>query len=71
MKRINKTKNNLTKTWELLDSACGSLENAMQMISAMVDMPEDVEQAMSQIDFSAITSLKEQIEILMEKSENN
>ena len=69
--RINKTQNNLTKTWELLDDACGSLENAIQMISAMVDMPEDAERAMNQIDFSAITSLKEQIEILMEKSENN
>ena len=69
MKRINKTKNNLNKTWELLDDACGSLENAIHMISSMVDMPEDVEKAINQIDFFAIVALKEQIEMLLEKSE--
>ena len=69
MKRINKTKNNLQKVWELLDTTCASLENAILMISSMVDMPEDVEKSMNQIDFSAIVDLKEQIEILMEHTD--
>ena len=67
--RINKTQNNLNKVWELLYNACGSLDNAMRMISSMVDMPEDVEKAINQIDFFAIVALKEQIEMLLEKSE--
>jgi len=69
MKRINKTKNNLQKVWELLDTTCESLENPTLMISSMVDMPEDVEKSMNQIDFSAIVDLKEQIEILMEHTD--
>ena len=68
MSRINKTKNNLQQIWDDLDLACGSLDNAFSNIERMVGI-EDIVNDMKFIDISAIVSLKNRIEGLMESNQ--
>jgi hypothetical protein len=64
--RINKTKNNLQKVWELLDSACDSLDNAFTMINQMSDI-QHIKDSTDLIDFTTIINLKNEIEELLDK----
>lgn len=67
--RINKTEKNLKLVWTQLDDACGSLDNALDNISRMVGLSDDIKRSASLIDFSAIVNLKNSIEKLMEEKE--
>lgn len=64
--RINKTKKNLQMIWQLLDDAAGSLDQAFHLLSSMSNIT-DIEDEAEKIDISAIVSLKNEVEELMNK----
>lgn len=67
MNRTNKTKNNLQEVWNCLDSAYESMENAIDKLSSMADLPEDFVSEIDEFDISAISSLKQRVEVMMDK----
>ena len=66
MRRINKTIPNLQKVWDKLDSAYENMEKAFEMLNAMSNIPEELSDEIDIFDISAISSLKEHIEMIME-----
>lgn len=66
MTRVNKTVKNLQLVWKQLDDSCGALENALFNIAMMVDMPDELKKTADEIDFSALVSLKNEVEDLIE-----
>ncbi|WP_214688058.1 MULTISPECIES: hypothetical protein [unclassified Exiguobacterium] len=52
----------LMNLWEHLDSACGSLEHAQELVEECEFIPSYIKQGMSQIDFSLVTELKNRVE---------
>jgi hypothetical protein len=64
--RINKTVGNLKRLWHLLDDASGSLYNVVDQLGNMTDMPE-LQDQLDKIDITAIDSIKEQIESILEE----
>jgi hypothetical protein len=70
MAKTYKTTNNLNKVWGKLDKAYENLESAFVLIEGMADIPKDLKQAMDQIDLSAISGAKQEIEILLEEKKN-
>ena len=67
MGRINKTIPNLQKVWDKLDVAYENIEKAFEMLSAMSNIPEELSDEMDRFDMSAISSLKEHVEMIMEE----
>ena len=67
MSRINKTIPNLQKVWDKLDVAYENMEKAFEMLSAMSNIPEELSDEIDRFDMSAISSLKEHIEMIMEE----
>ena len=67
MNRINKTIPNLQKVWYRLDVAYENMEKAFEMLSAMSNIPEELSDEVDRFDMSAISSLKEHIEMIMEE----
>lgn len=66
MNRVNKTKNNLQEVWNDLDLAYENMEKAFEKMAAMVGLPDELEREINNFDMSAISSLKQHIEIMME-----
>ena len=64
--RVYKTANNLQKVWDDLDNACGLIENSMEKLSRMSNIPKDLKDSIESIDFSAIVGLKNEVEELLE-----
>lgn len=67
MSRINKTIPNLQKVWDNLDAAYENMERVFEMINSMSGVPEELSDEMDRFDMSAISSLKEHIEMIMEE----
>lgn len=67
MSRVNKTIPNLQKVWDRFDKAYENLESAFGMLESMSDIPNELRNEMARFDISAISSLKEHIEIMMEE----
>ena len=67
MSRVNKTMNNLQAVWNDLDLAYENMEKAIEKMSAMVDLPDELVSEKERFDMSAIPSMKELIEILIEE----
>lgn len=67
MSRINKTIPNLQKVWNKLDRAYENMEAALEMLESMSDIPGELESEMERFDLSAISSLKQHIEMMMEE----
>ena len=67
MSRVNKTIPNLQKVWDRLDKAYENMEAAFEMLESMSDVPNELRNEMARFDISAISSLKEHIEIMMEE----
>ena len=65
MSRINKTKNRLLEVWNDLDGAYERIERSLEKLSSMSDLPDDLEQEMNNFDISAISSLKQYVEIML------
>ena len=67
MSRINKTIPNLQKVWDRFDKAYENMEVAFEMLESMSDVPNELRNEIARFDISAISSLKEHIEIMMEE----
>ena len=67
MSRVNKTIPNLQKVWDRLDKAYENMEAAFEMLESMTDIPNELRNEIARFDISAISSLKEHIEIMMEE----
>ena len=67
MRRVNKTIPNLQKVWDRFDKAYENMEAAFEMLESMSDVPNELRNEIARFDISAISSLKEHIEIMMEE----
>lgn len=67
MSRVNKTISNLQKVWDKFDKAYENIEAAFEMLSSMSDIPDELRDEMERFDLSAVSGLKEHIEIMMEE----
>lgn len=65
MARINKTQGRLMEVWNDLDEAYERMENSLEKLSSMSNLPDDLEQEMNNFDISAISSLKQHVEIML------
>ena len=67
MSRVNKTITNLQKVWDRFDKAYENMEAAFEMLESMSDVTNELRNEIARFDISAISSLKEHIEIMMEE----
>lgn len=67
MSRVNKTIPNLQKVWDRFDKAYENMEAAFEMLESMSDIPNELRNEIARFDISAISSLKEHIEIMMQE----
>lgn len=67
MSRVNKTIPNLQKVWDRFDKAYENMEAAFEVLESMSDIPNELRNEIARFDISAISSLKEHIEIMMEE----
>ena len=67
MSRVDKTIPNLQKVWDRFDKAYENMEAAFEMLESMSDVPNELRNEIARFDISAISSLKEHIEIMMEE----
>lgn len=65
MSRVNKTKNRLIEVWNELDEAYDRMERSLEKLSSMSSLPDELEQEMNNFDISAISSLKQHVEMLL------
>ena len=65
MSRVNKTMNNLQEVWDDLDLAYENMEKAIEKMSAMVGLPDELEREVNNFDISTISSLKQHVESMM------
>lgn len=68
--RVNKIIPNLQKVWDKFDKAYENLEAAFEMLEDMVDLPEELQNEMDRFDLSAVSSLKQQVEMMIENKKN-
>lgn len=65
MSRINKTQNNLQSVWNNLDLAYEHMERAIEDLSQMTGLPDELEKMVEQYDLSEISMIKQDVEELM------
>ena len=65
MSRINKTQNNLQSVWNNLDLAYEYMERAIEDLSQMTGLPDELEKMVEQYDLSEISIMKQEVEELM------
>lgn len=70
MKRMNKTIKNLQEIWDKLDGAYELMEDAFEALESMSGIPDDLKKEMDRFDLSSISSLKQQIEMIMQEKES-
>lgn len=63
--RVNKTKNRLMEVWNDLDEAYERMERSLEKLSSMSNLSGEFEQEMNNFDISAISSLKQHVEMLL------
>lgn len=69
MSRINKPIPNLQKVWDKLDVAYENMESAFEILENMSGLPDELLHGMERFDMSAISSLKQYVEQLIEDKE--
>ena len=62
MSRINKTQNNLDTVWNNLDLAYEYMERAIEDLSQMTGLPDELERMVDQYDLSEISIMKQEVE---------
>lgn len=67
MRRVNKTKVNLMDIWNDLDGAFERMERSLEKLSSMSSLPDDLLSELERFDISAISSIKEHVEILLDE----
>lgn len=65
MSRINKTQNNLQSVWDNLDLAYEHMERAIEDLSQMTGLSDELEKMVNQYDLSEISIMKQEVEELM------
>ena len=65
MSRINKTQNNLQSVWNNLDLAYEHMERAIDDLSKMTILSDELERMVKQYDLSEISTIKQEVEELM------
>lgn len=65
MSRINKTQNNLQSVWNNLDLAYEYMERAIEDLSQMTGLSDELEKMVEQYDLSEISIMKQEVEELM------
>lgn len=65
MGRVNKTKNRLVEVWNDLDKAYEYMERSLEKLSSMSNLSGELEQEINNFDISAISSLKQHVEMLL------
>lgn len=65
MSRINKTQNNLDTVWNNLDLAYEYMERAIEDLSQMTGLPDELERMVDRYDLSEISIMKQEVEELM------
>ena len=65
MSRINKTQNNIDTVWNNLDLAYEYMERAIEDLSQMTGLPDELERMVDQYDLSEISIMKQEVEELM------
>lgn len=65
MSRINKTQNNLQSVWDNLDLAYEHMEKAIEDLSQMTGLSDELEKMVEQYDLSEISIMKQEVEELM------
>lgn len=65
MNRTNKTKNRLMEVWNDLDEAYECMERSLRKLSSMSNLSNELEQEINNFDISAISSLKQHVEMLL------
>lgn len=68
MSRINKTQNNLQSVWNNLDLAYEHMERAIEDLSQMIGLSDELEKMVEQYDLSEISIMKQEVEELMENT---
>lgn len=68
MSRINKTQNNLQSVWNNLDLAYEHMERAIEDLSQMTGLPDELDRMVDQYDLSEISIMKQEVEELMENT---
>lgn len=53
------------EVWNDLDEAYERMERSLEKLSSMSNLPDDLEQEMNNFDISAISSLKQHVEIML------
>lgn len=66
MSRINKTKKRLMGVWNDLDEAYERMERSLEKLSSMSNLSDEFKQEMNNFDISAISSLKQHVEVLLD-----
>lgn len=67
MNRVNKTKNRLMEVWNDLDEAYERMEKSLEKLYSMSNLSDELEQEMNNFDISAISSLKQHVEMLLDE----
>lgn len=65
MSRTNKTQNNLQSVWNNLDLAYEYMERAIEDLSQMIGLPDELEKMVEQYDLSEISIMKQEVEELV------
>lgn len=65
MSRINKTQGRLMEVWNDLDKAYEYMERSLEKLSSMSNLSGELEQEINNFDISAISSLKQHVEMLL------
>lgn len=65
MGRVNKTKNRLMEVYNDLDEAYERMERSLEKLSSMSNLSDELEQEINNFDISAISSLKQHVEMLL------
>ena len=71
MSRINKTQNNLQSVWNNLDLAYEHMERAIEDLSQMTGLSDELEKMVEQYDLSEISIMKQEVEELMLNADIN
>lgn len=65
MSRINKTQGRLMEIWNDLDKAYEYMERSLEKLSSMSNLSGELEQEINNFDISAISSIKQHVEMLL------
>lgn len=67
MSKINQTKGRLMEVWNDLDEAYDRMEKSLEKLSLMSNLSDELEQEINNFDISAISSLKQHVEMLLDE----